>query len=364
MALTIPTTGLKYGTMGTAPDLNIGGSAATVIIWVYPISYTPGGCIFSRSNTTATSPFHQYFFGLDNSPRAILFYAIGGTFKFAVVNNNTTYPVGSWSMMRGTYDGSNIKLYVDKNSTPVATTSAPGTITQYPTWVNNIGVAEYVKGTQSQYGNASVFGHRILDKVVSQAENDNLYDNPGCYVIPGTNLKGRWRLGTESGLLTTETDLSGNGNNLTGVNSPSYVADIFYPCVPQNVLASDGVYEDKTVITWDSSYGALTYNVYRADSEGGVYSSISTGETGLTYNDTAGVAGQVYWYKVSAVNGTGESSLSTADSGYKKETPAGIHNIYLNSKIEKTQSLGCEVVKEANINCKILKEVNLNGEIQ
>jgi hypothetical protein len=92
----------------------------------------------------------------------------------------------------------------------------------------------------------------------------------------------------------------------------------FIPDVPININATDGTSFVHTTISWNAAIYASTYNVYRATSEFGVYATITTGEAGLSYDDTTGTAGVVYWYKVTAVNGSGESDLSSADSGYKK----------------------------------------------
>jgi hypothetical protein len=60
-------------------------------------------------------------------------------------------------------------------------------------------------------------------------------------------------------------------------------------------------------LNWSAVYGAATYNVYRSTSSGGPYTCIATGITAATYSDPT-VAND--YYKVTAVNTTGESGYS------------------------------------------------------
>lgn len=63
-------------------------------------------------------------------------------------------------------------------------------------------------------------------------------------------------------------------------------------------------------LTWDASVGATTYNVYRGTSSGGE-TLLASGQAGSPYVDYIITPGTHYYYKVSAVNAGGESSLSS-----------------------------------------------------
>ncbi|MDR1786993.1 MAG: fibronectin type III domain-containing protein [Treponema sp.] len=63
------------------------------------------------------------------------------------------------------------------------------------------------------------------------------------------------------------------------------------------------------VLSWNTVDGATSYNVYRAASSGGSYSSIGT-TTSAPYTDIGLLANTTYYYKVSAVNSLGEGSQS------------------------------------------------------
>ena len=70
----------------------------------------------------------------------------------------------------------------------------------------------------------------------------------------------------------------------------------------------------KPQLTWNAVSGATSYKVYRATSQKGTYSLLGT-VTATSYTNTGAKAGTTYWYKVKAVNSTGESAYSNTVSG-------------------------------------------------
>ena len=57
----------------------------------------------------------------------------------------------------------------------------------------------------------------------------------------------------------------------------------------------------KPKLSWKAVDGAVSYKVYRADTENGAYKLMKT-TTALTYTDTGAVKGKTYWYKVRAIS--------------------------------------------------------------
>ena len=68
-------------------------------------------------------------------------------------------------------------------------------------------------------------------------------------------------------------------------------------------------------LSWNASTGATSYNVKRATVSGGPYTTIATGVTGTSYNNTGLTPATTYYYVVSAVNANGESANSSQVSG-------------------------------------------------
>ncbi|MCR4392686.1 MAG: hypothetical protein NUV94_08035, partial [Candidatus Acetothermia bacterium] len=87
------------------------------------------------------------------------------------------------------------------------------------------------------------------------------------------------------------------------------------PPAPTGVAASDGIYPDRVVVSWQGVDRADRYRVYRAASEDGSYTEIGQSTT-TTYHDTTVTVNVSYWYKVKACNAAGCSAFSAADSGY------------------------------------------------
>lgn len=100
------------------------------------------------------------------------------------------------------------------------------------------------------------------------------------------------------------------------------------PATPTGVSATDGSSPTETAVTWNSVPLAASYYVYRNTtntSNGAINIGGTTGA--LTYSDTTGVAGAVYYYFVRALNDQGFSGFSGGNSGFRQPvapiTPSG-----------------------------------------
>ncbi len=93
----------------------------------------------------------------------------------------------------------------------------------------------------------------------------------------------------------------------------SVIADsTLVPTKPISVSATKGaVCGGQVSLTWATTTGATSYNIYRLS--GGTYVTVKTGATSTNFTDTV-VPGSKAYYKVSAVNANGESVLSADTS--------------------------------------------------
>lgn len=89
------------------------------------------------------------------------------------------------------------------------------------------------------------------------------------------------------------------------------------PVPPTGLQASDGAFDDKIQLNWNTSSNATSYQIYKSNSESGTRSLIANVNTN-SYNDLEFAAGTTYWYWVKACNATGCSEYSTGDSGYAR----------------------------------------------
>jgi fibronectin type 3 domain-containing protein len=85
---------------------------------------------------------------------------------------------------------------------------------------------------------------------------------------------------------------------------------------PQSVaLSGTGIHD--VVLSWSASSSSVTgYNVYRGTKSGGESATPlnSSPVTGSTFTDTSVAAGQTYYYVVTAVDGSTQSSDSNQAS--------------------------------------------------
>ncbi|AJQ95009.1 fibronectin type 3 domain-containing protein [Gynuella sunshinyii YC6258] len=88
------------------------------------------------------------------------------------------------------------------------------------------------------------------------------------------------------------------------------------PAAPAALIASPG--DGVVPLRWQSSFGAVSYTVNRATSQGGPYSTIASNIKGSSYTDTSVTNGTTYYYTVTATNSAGTSDRSPEDSA----TPA------------------------------------------
>jgi alpha-L-fucosidase 2 len=99
------------------------------------------------------------------------------------------------------------------------------------------------------------------------------------------------------------------------VTPPSRMADVifmtgggFSPAVPTNLIATPD--NGPIVLSWNESFGAISYQVKRSTASGGPYATV-TNIFDTTYSDASVNGGTTYYYVVSAVNPSGESANST-----------------------------------------------------
>jgi fibronectin type 3 domain-containing protein len=85
------------------------------------------------------------------------------------------------------------------------------------------------------------------------------------------------------------------------------------PAAPTGLTAAGGY--GQVTLNWTASTGATSYNIYRGTAASGESSTpLATGVNAVTYIDSTAANGQIYYYKVAAVNGKGSSGKSNEAS--------------------------------------------------
>ncbi|WP_166244758.1 glycoside hydrolase family 6 protein [Paenibacillus turpanensis] len=88
------------------------------------------------------------------------------------------------------------------------------------------------------------------------------------------------------------------------------------PAAPVGLTAAAG--DTQVVLSWSAADGATGYNVKRAASSGGPYTTVASNVSVASYTDTGLANGTTYYYVVSAVNSAGESANSAEASAAPK----------------------------------------------
>jgi Calpain family cysteine protease/PKD domain len=110
--------------------------------------------------------------------------------------------------------------------------------------------------------------------------------------------------------------------NALGNSPPSNVVTVTTPAAaPTGLCATAG--KSLVSLSWSTSTGATSYNVYRAMSSGQEGSTpVATGVTALTFADSNVSGGTTYYYQVTAVNAAGQSSKSSEACATTPQVPA------------------------------------------
>ena len=209
-------------------------------------------------------------------------------------------------------------------------------------WVSGSGIIDASAGGQftlaplNQQSPAYAQVARIVrpngDPYYISFRDDSGYDAFLAYTHWSPNLVGeisihRWPGGTTNTRfirsLADGESFTDAANSLTIVQNGQSAAGVTFTVMvgatsPANVKATAG--NAQVSVTWNATAGATGYNVKRAGTSGGPYSTIASNVSGTSHVDTAVVNGQTYYYVVSSLNGASESPNSAPASA----TPMGI----------------------------------------
>ena len=222
----------------------------TIATWVYWNGGSNNQRIFDFGNSTS-----QYLELCPNTGGGMRFETVyGGTTQ--QINYGSALPVGRWVHVAVTLGGSGGTLYVDGT---VVATNANLTIkpSDFSPQTNYIGKSQW---SADPRWNGKFDDFRIYNYALSASEI--------------------------AGLVGGIAPLTPSGFSATGGNGSSQVA-----------------------LSWSAAVGATSYNVKRATSPGGSYTTLYSGSA-TSYSDTTGTPGMTYYYIVTAVDAGGESVAS------------------------------------------------------
>jgi fibronectin type 3 domain-containing protein len=139
----------------------------------------------------------------------------------------------------------------------------------------------------------------------------------GSSLIGSSATTGFSHSGAAAGVANSYTVTAVNAGGTSAASNTATVT--LSPVTPAALTATAG--DNKVILNWSASSGALVYRVFRSTTFGGEANpAFAAGLVTPTYTDTAAMNGTTYYYKVTAVNTGGASAFSaqvsaTAGSG-------------------------------------------------
>lgn len=204
---------------GAAGNLTLSGSALSFEGWIKPSSFKSASPYISSIMGTEVSDSNSAFLRLGDAGLA------NNKLQFVVSINNvqqklastTALNANTWYHVAATYDGANMKLYI--NGALDATKAQTGSVNS--TGAFNVG---YLYNTSRNF-NGKIDEVRVWKRALSQTE---ISQNMCNVSIPATSLAAYWKFNEGSG--SSVQDTSGNGVTLTltGVDSSNWGTDV--PC--------------------------------------------------------------------------------------------------------------------------------------
>jgi hypothetical protein len=167
---------------------------------------------------------------------------------------------------------------------PANVTATPGNAQVALTWRASNGATSY----NIYRGTASGAETQVATGITTTTYTDSSVTNgtPYFYEVTAVNSIGE----------------SSKSAEVTATPQLSLVA------APTGLTATPG--NGKVTLSWTASTGAATYNIYRGATSGAEV-QLATGVTTASYTDSAVTNGTKYYYEVTAVNSSGESTKSS-----------------------------------------------------
>ncbi len=125
--------------------------------------------------------------------------------------------------------------------------------------------------------------------------------------------------------------------NESELSTATVSAKLSPPYPPGSISATQGTHEDTIVVSWQESYGANEYELYRSTTSSFDYLVLAGTTTDTFFSDTVS-SDSLYYYKAKAIGYGGESVLSSYTTGYRipynvPQAPTGLQSSYSSSYI-------------------------------
>jgi hypothetical protein len=233
--------------------------------------------------------------GLTSANKLTMALNIGGN---QALNGNAVLERNTWYFYVGTYDGANIRLFLDGKLDAVSGSLSGGLTNTGTTWdIGQRGGAAFFKGRMAR--------QFFMDRALSEEEIYGMYISK---ITPNdSSLKGYWKLDENTG--TTAVDSSGNGNDGV-ITSGIYVTSV--PFTTRTTASNRIAVRDMGT--------ALRFDGAGLTSENGDFVSISNASLpGTLFNQTSFSMG--CWYRIDGLASVGPANAQHIMGKYAGGAP-------------------------------------------
>ncbi|MCW3795253.1 glycoside hydrolase family 6 protein [Paenibacillus sp. LS1] len=209
---------------------------------------------------------------------------------------------------------------------PAALTASAGNAQVSLTWTASAGATSYsVKRALSASGPFTTIAANVSG--TSYSNTGLINGTTYYYVVTATNAVGE------------------SVNSATATATP--IAGVTAPAAPTALTATAG--NAQVSLTWAASAGATSYNVKRALSASGPFTTVAANVSGTSYTNTALTNGTTYHYVVSAVNTAGQSANSAVASATPQSVVVPTSDLVLQYRAGDTNALDSQIKPYFNI---------------
>jgi fibronectin type 3 domain-containing protein/regulation of enolase protein 1 (concanavalin A-like superfamily) len=341
-AVSLASASSQYVTLPTG--IVNGLTTCTLTSWVYLNTTSTWARIFDFGTGT-----NNYMFLAPQGGAGKIRFAIRtASVAEQIIDGTATLPIGGWHHVAITLNGATGTLYVDgaqvgQNTAMTLNPSSLGSTTQ-----NRLGRSQF----NDPYLNGKLDDFHIYGTVLTAAQIATLCSgltNPTVTVTVGDSQNAlSWSAVTNATTYTVLRSTSSGGPYAVltgGLTGTSYTdtgltngITYYYVVIAQNSLAqssgstpTSGVpvtpaptglfvsgWNTETYLSWTAVSGASSYNVKRATTSGGPYTTVATGVTTTSCLDTGLTNGTPYYYVISAIKGA-----ESVNSAQITATPTG-----------------------------------------
>ncbi|WP_175623717.1 MULTISPECIES: glycoside hydrolase family 6 protein [Paenibacillus] len=209
---------------------------------------------------------------------------------------------------------------------PALLTASAGNAQVSLTWTASTGATSYsVKRALSASGPFTTIAANVSG--TSYSNTGLINGTTYYYVVTATNAVGE------------------SVNSATATATP--VAGVTAPAAPTALTATAG--NAQVSLTWTASAGATSYNVKRALTASGPFTTIAANVSGTSYTNTSLTNGTTYHYVVSAVNTAGQSANSAVASATPQSVVVPTSDLVLQYRAGDTNAQDSQIKPYFNI---------------